>query len=296
MNKILALLRNLISVTGVFLLLTVLCLIWNIWISARGDGAIPLIKNAVVITDGKVLPENEGRLVLVSGKVTAHGSTTTDPVFELTVASPYLRRKVAKYHWYKPTEDRYGYYDWLQEKNDCTINKDGSIDTRFATQSGWPYQDQIFYSTAKIGEFELSPDHLHKLQSSMVRVTGLKPGVAEKLGIQALNDIEYHIPVNKNSKGYHDGDFDIYFRMLDMSKVGDVTILAKQEGSKLTYYTYGGSYSISELYNGIVSRSEILAEEESDAIANKIITGVVTGIFASITVILFIRKIRRKRR
>ena len=48
----------------------------------------PLIKNAVEIKDGKVLPENEGKLVLVSGKMTADG-TAGDPDFEMTAESPY---------------------------------------------------------------------------------------------------------------------------------------------------------------------------------------------------------------
>ena len=315
MNKLLALLKNLISVTGFFLLLTVLCLIWNIWISGRGDGAVPLIKNAVIITDGKVLPENEGRLVLVSGKVTAAGSTTTDPDFELTVESPYLRRKVGKYRYVSPTKDKNGdyvpgYHDWLEESNDSAIKKDGTIDPfLYDSQRDFPYQDKVFYSTAKIGEFELSLEHLHKFQNSLVLVHGLQQSVAEKLGMELLSDTTYFLPKekgaidkffdkvsSKDTRSLTEGDVRVYFYMIDTAKIGDITILAKQEGGKLTDYAYGDIYSINELYNGIVSHGEILAEAESDASGNKIITGVVTGIFATITVILIIRKIRRKRR
>ena len=289
MNKLLAVLKNFLSITGFFVLLTILCLIWTTHEIKSANRAMAVIKNAVVITDGKILPENEGRLVLVSGKVIAEGSEVSDPVFEITVESPYLERKVEEYIWVKATEKRRGYYKWDGDHGGSTVSK--VVDM----QAHWPYRDRYFYSTAKIGEFILALRHLYLLKSSMVQVTGLQQSVADKLGMKVLRGIYYYIPYEgKVSEYYERGDIRISFTTIDTAKLGDATILAKQEGDKLVRYSNGDDY-INYAYEGILSLAEVVKLQNSDAIFMPIFAGVISVVVGIPTFFLVRWKFRRKK-
>lgn len=51
------------------------------------------IKNEVVVLkEPKVLPENDGKLVLVTGRVTAKEKELKDKDFGINVKTPYLKR------------------------------------------------------------------------------------------------------------------------------------------------------------------------------------------------------------
>jgi|GEM_PF-6061926 len=79
--------------------LTILLLFLSIGSIKQYNNMDSLRKDAVVITDGKVLPENEGKLVVVSGRATADESTVSDMDFDVTVESPYLSRRVEMRQW-----------------------------------------------------------------------------------------------------------------------------------------------------------------------------------------------------
>ena len=58
-------------------------------------GILPEIeKNMVILDKPVVLPENEGKLVLVRGKAASEQEYVVDPIFGVTAKSPKLYRNV----------------------------------------------------------------------------------------------------------------------------------------------------------------------------------------------------------
>ena len=244
-----------------------------------------VFKNIRVIPDGKVLPENEGELVLVSGRIRSGGGTVSDPAFGLTVDSPYLERIVEVYQQSKGENSVF----WAWSRNKIA--------------------DAFYSSAVKIGEFEFPSGHLNKLKSSMVRVTELKQSQAGKYYKVAMyNNYYYYLPVDDESfiraAGNLDnidfslketvGDTRVSFKMLDLSNPAEYTVLAKQEGAGFAEYK-GGHYPLYEFYEGRKSLSEVLVFLEMYDREDKIYTVVCTAFFVGLTVLLSCRRISRSR-
>ena len=296
-------LRSKLATVGSVLLVIFGWLVYFV-VLAGGNNTESAIKNAVE-TDGKVLPENEGKLVLVSGRVTAEGSTVIDPVFDVTAQSPYMKRYVLQY---QEERDREGHRSWdwnLKKFEDDYFKK--TIET------------SEFYSTAKIGEYELSPEQLTKLHdfenTPIVQVTDLKENIANRYYRVVRNRIyNYYLPRNNNSfqellanlngedfgtAGKAEvGDIRIWFAMIDMSEPVECTVLAKQEGSKLTVYSAGNGRDddIYYVYEGRKSLSEILSTVEAGNKEHNTYVIFFPVIFTVIAIFRIWLKMRRKRR
>jgi hypothetical protein len=126
------------------------------------------------------LLKNEGKLVLVSGIVTAEGSTVTDPVYEMTVQSPYLERIISYYKYVSYDDDEPGIGQW---------DKYG-----MSVRSGYYYK----------------PQKKDAIEKTLDKLFG------------------------ETSDDYNSGDMSVSFEIIDTAKFGEVTILARQEGNKLT--------------------------------------------------------------
>ena len=261
-------------------ILTFALLAATISLFAQVEASMPLIKSAVVITDGKVLPENEGKLVLVSGNVTADGSIVRDPVFDVTVQSPYLERIVEVFQW-EEDSDGDSYMEWSRKISYSSTSNPRSK----------PFDDMSFYSTAKVGEFELSPEHLDKLSEIAVDVKDLEPSY--DANIDTFNTY-YYYSTDPSSAFSLIGDAIITFRMIDPAHLGRITVLAKQEGGRLTDYNAAeNKYPINYLFHGVLSFDEVLAQVESDNKMGKIVSIILTVLFAGLTVLFTKRRISR---
>ena len=242
-------------------------------------------KKIRVIPDGKVLPENEGELVLVSGRIRSGGGTVSDPVFGLTVESPYLERVVEVYRQHKGNDSVY--WEWSR------------------SEAG----DAFYNSAARIGEFEFPSEYLDKIKSAMVHVNELKQSVGGKYYKVAMyGNYYYYLPAGGKSfireADNPDnidfslketvGDTRISFKMLDLSSPAEFTVLAKQEGAGFSEYK-GSHYPLYEFYEGRKSLSEVLVFLEMNDREDKIYTVVCTVFFVGLTVLLSCRKISRSR-
>jgi len=270
-------------ITIACLIIAIISLIVLIVDRVGANNAKSAIENAVE-TGGKVLPENEGRLVLVSGKVTAGDDVTlNDPEFGVSVRSPYLERYAQVYREHIDSSDRkYWSWDW---------QKDNSA---------------RFYSSAKIGEFELSIEQVEKLSASMRYVSELKNSIAERYFLIVRDNIHYYyVPKNYDSFNpsdvkLYEGDGRVCFLTIDLSKPAEYTILAKQEGSKLTNFHIANSVDndINYVYEGKKSISEILSlldadMKKKDASSGLIIMAVGFGGTAILRILLKKRRSRR---
>ena len=262
----------------------------------------PMRESAVVIADGKILPENEGKLVFVSGRVTVGESIVSDTDFDVTVEAPYLARIVEMRQWMRSSSKNRNMGDLVIWSSELQPRRQEIGGEWYTNPTHIPFEGAVFHADAPfmLGEFELSQELLEKflrLPDRRTIVSGLKQSGADKNGLELLNDNTYFYksnfgPVIGDAFGtslFGIGDVRIYFQIVDPSKLGEITVMAKQENGMLTKYSESISH-ISHLYDGIMNKDEVLAVEKSSDNIGAITAICITLIPAGFTA-LNIRKV-----
>jgi len=266
-------------------IITFLLIMLTTMLFEQASLTIPLIQAAVKAQSDKVMQENDGRIVLVSGRFSADGYSAWDDTFEVRVDAPILRRNVDVYQWVKDTEKSRSDDDVEYYKMEWSDAKPISFRDNPTSK---PYQGKMFYSEAMFGEYKLSPDLVSKLEphGSWIPVKGLSEGTAEKYGMVLENDI-YFIYNDIEGEYLDVGDTRIYIYALDISDLEDITVLARQEGNMLTMHMVKDDvYPLGNIYGGIKSAEEISGEEEDDFVYAKWTAVIFTAIFALITALI----------
>jgi hypothetical protein len=289
-------------------LITAFMLFLSIKAFMQYDEMEPMRENAIVVTDGKILPENEGKLIFVSGRVTIGECTVSDPDFDVTVKAPYLLRIVEMRQWRKSSTNR-NMADLVIWSSQLQPRHQEIGGEWYTNPDRIPFDEAVFHADTPfmLGEFELSPKLLEKflkLPDRRTRITGLKQSGADKNGLVLDDDNNWYFyksdfgPVIGDAFGtafFDIGDTRVYFQMVDPAKLGEITIMAKQENGKLTQYQEGISY-IEHLYDGIMSKDEVLIAEKSFDSGGTITAVCMTLIPAGIAVFFVWRifKIKKK--
>ena len=263
-------------------LVTILFIIMTATLFEEASLTMPLIRAAEKVQSDKVAPENNGKIVLVSGRIKADGYSARDETFDIRVDAPILRRNVDMYQWVK-------YYE---------RNRNNQMEEHFRRE--WsdaepiyhednprskPYQGRMFYSEVMLGEYKLSQELAAKLapHGSWTPVGGLSGGTAEKYGMVLTNDI-YYIYHDIENEYVEVGDTRIYFHALDISGVENITVLAKQEGNMLTVHRVKDNlYPLGGIYAGIKGVEEVAGKEEGDYAYAKWVLAGFTVFFAFLT-------------
>ena len=118
------------------------------------------IESAVYIENGQVLPENDGKLVIVSGKLEAE-LPLEDSVTGVKIPSPTATRNVQIYE--AKTIDNETTWDWEPVANDYSEEGNGGINTPSLVSS-------TLVAPTKIGDFNIS----EKLLVSLLRTKNFK--------------------------------------------------------------------------------------------------------------------------
>ena len=282
-------------------LVTILFIIMTATLFEEASLTMPLIRAAEKAQSDKVAPENDGKIVVVSGRIKADGYSTRDETFNVFVDAPILRRNVDMYQWVKYYErDRNNQMEerFRREWSDAEPIYHGD------NPRSKPYQSRMFYSEVMLGEYELSQELVAKLQphGSWTPVSGLGGGTAEKYGMVLTNDV-YYIYHDIENKYVDVGDTRIHFHALDISDLGDITVLAKQEGNMLTVHRVKDNlYPLGDIYAGIKGVEEVAGKEEDDYVYAKWVLAGFTVFFAFLTALFtwlnvrYVRDAERTRR
>ena len=274
----------------IFSLLTVIMLFLSIKAFMQFDEMEPMRKAAVVVEGAKILPENEGKLVLVSGLVTADGCIVSDTEFDVTVQAPRLARIVEMCQW----ENSRGIGNpkgFAEAVWSSSVQPDQEINGEWYVNPGSiPFEGDVFHADAPVmlGEFTLSDKLLKRfydLPDRRTIVTDLPQSGADKNGL-TLDAANYQYYYESNfgiglAKLMDIGDVRVYFQMVDPAKLGEITVMAKQENGMLTQYQEGISY-IELLYDGILSKDEVLSEEKKWDSVGAIVAVCITLLFAGL--------------
>ena len=189
-----------------------------------------LLKQIVVLEEPKILPENEGKLLFITG--TTSWQQAEDKELGIKVDSPWLERKVEMLEEVKREGDNTYDYRWIQAPRvrNGDLNED--------------YQSEVFKTDMYIGEFKLDPYLMNQLrsQSTTKSVDTLDPNIAKKNHMEvAFYDRTIYEPEYFAYEWEYWHSIDLKwdyvrarYEYLDTKPFEEITVIAYQKDGTLT--------------------------------------------------------------
>lgn len=251
------------------------------------------IESAVYLESGEVLPENDGKLVVVSGKLEAE-LPLEDSVTGITLMSPSATRNVQEYN--RTESDGESTWDWEPIGYDYSEEGNGGINTPSLVSS-------TLVAPTKIGEFNISNDFL----VSLPRPKNFKDYDYDELTENGWNLFEMQdgkfylseseeLPLevtksntiaNKYRYGANEGNIRISYQIMADDDPMVYTFIGTQQGNDLVK---AKGLEITSVYQGIKTADELEISNKNSAVG-----GLFLGIVIGILLVFFgIRNIRQK--
>lgn len=257
-------------ILALFIFLTVKGLI-------QGKGAPKEVAEKVVeVENAKLLEENEGKLVLISGKM------ETDSILEfkdqgVKVNSPILKREVEMYQYLRDDNNP----DMIIRRWSSDIPEKLLRDVKDNMVYENPTQelesDEV-YGDVKVGEFVIGSDAIKLIPVNEV-VKEFDPMPA---GYRVDNDTFLTNAVKDNTKV---GDYRMEFKYLDLEKTDEYTFIGMQKEGKLEEYKLDTGKNILQNFKGNLNKDavvkEITSSENTSLYTSLVLLGItlVIGIF-----------------
>lgn len=227
------------------------------------------LSNAVFIDDGKILPENEGKLVVVSGKIEAE-LPLTDSLTGIKLPYFAADREVYKYEYKHNSEENI--FEWEKIQKDYTKD-DSSKSTQLIS-------DTIF-APSKIGEFNISnellisvsrPKDFTAYDEDNVKESGLGLFGGDSTHKYYLSAIDSdYLPENKTStddkqwihESAFEGNIKIAYKTISDDDPLIYTFIGIQKGSNLEK---SQDLDMSPVYKGTVTAQELVDSNNKGAV------------------------------
>lgn len=264
----------------ILILLGLLCVYGAFSVNAGAPVVAEIIRNAVYVSDGKVLAENEGKVVIVPGTLDA--DPFVDQETGIRINSIVSYREVEKLTVIAETEDdkEYEYWSWEQT----------------GSQNAYGGSKKLFAPNITLGEFHVSEDLIEHVSLAKHR--------DEYNDKKELNQRGWHRFLDNGKAYLYTGDYmpddgDTYGRLYadckDTLRVSyremdgglDYTIVAVQQNGKLVRVP---DVTLQALHTGHLSQDDILATEESTAKSATVIAIVGAVLCLGAGAFLLIRK------
>ncbi len=235
-----------------FLVTTVIIVNYNNWYSNKDYRLYK--KNTTIITDGKVKEENEGKLVLVNGKLDYDDQELHDDYLGAKAKTARLTRIVRVYQWSETIETNskgkkiYKYKkEWIHNLIDSDSFKEKDHENPKEKIVGSKF---FFAKNIKVGEFELPKEKIESLAFGKVLKLNsdiyLVPGFKIYKGCAVNSDDPKHPEIGDTQICYYYNDWK------------DVTILAKQTGNSFSEYKLNDRLTANYFEKGTYSLKEII--------------------------------------
>ena len=233
------------------------------------------IEDAIYLDDAQVLPENEGKRVIVAGTVTVR-ETATDTDLGISLDSPLMRRKVEKLKYFDE-------WQW-SSVSDASVNES--------------LTDANFVGKASIGQFELD-EHLVRTLPASERdwdEDDLDAATIERLERQwnfVLDGGQLYISqappsvMDLDHLMYSEleGSYRVRYRMWHPGQELKATVVGIQRGNTLCY---DPDLNASPAFEGVLTVDEMVKENGFGVLMGEIIFA---GIPAIILTILGVRNV-----
>ena len=249
------------------LLLGTILLFYNEARAVDTRKVIGIAKDEMIEVSSAVVDQNnEGKLIVTSGKINLINDMVYDEEFNVGVKSAKLNRIVEMYQWYEDCEDD------SNGKEKCTYSKkwsssivdDSGFESGHNNPDQMPYSEKvILMSNVKLGEFKLNDELLNQLSTESV-YNELSESVASSRNMYVTDG--YYTSYSKDEVA-EVGDVRISFKYNDAS---DITVMGVQNnGTFIEFSTDKNDYTILKLEEKILSGEEFIKELHSE---NNIIT------------------------
>ncbi|MDY6087679.1 MAG: hypothetical protein SPI01_06855 [Succiniclasticum sp.] len=225
-------------IIGIVLAVVGLVLGYSLLTSTEFETQAAALKNAVYLENAKILPENEGKVVILKGSLTLL-EEARDPKFGLIFDSPYVRR--------------YG-----EEYKDQ--GKDGKVDMRWVINNSL---DGKFFGKVRLGDFILENAFLINLPSASYE--GFDPEILREKKLRIDQDqSRSYITTAKRSffENYMAGPIRYRYTYVPMDRVRELTVVGIQKGNSLAFSREGFR---GEAYTKLMTKEEVLGKSASNA-------------------------------
>lgn len=201
-----------------------------------------ILKKIVYVTDGVVNPKNEGKLVLVSGKISYHNLVGFIELENFN--SIKVNRKVEDYvKVYDEDNDVYE-YKWIEREHPLE-NDEGDYLKRLVSEEK--------VSNVKIGDFELDENGLSLIPTDKYYSKQEKMGELITKGIYYSRD-----PDEEDLK---EGDIKLTYKYYDLDKNPYLSVLAVQKGNSFVPYKVDKKKNYYQVFVGKVDSKKKLTKE-----------------------------------
>ncbi|MCQ2580052.1 MAG: TMEM43 family protein [Treponemataceae bacterium] len=200
-----------------------------------------LLKEVTVVSDGKINPANDGKLVLVAGKISFDGSIIFEELDE-GFNSFKVTRKVKDFVTYERENGKKG-YEW-KERTEADPNASELIDFVYSTEKTL---------TPNVGEFVLDDFGLSLVKTNQYfnkqeSICGLK-----------WTGLNYGNPAHKDEDEV--GDVNISYDFYDVDAHPYLSVLAVQSGNTFKPYVVGKKQQVYNVYPEKIDTVEKLKEQ-----------------------------------
>lgn len=232
----------------------IIVVIFSVFLIAKAikqeSGANPeVLDKVVILNEAKVLPENEGKLVLVSGKLKA-SEVFKDNTFGIELDT-FKVNKIVEMYQYKAGTDEVG-YEWNEkdEKKSIVSGSGGIYRNPKKSMSSIKKCDKAY-----LGEFTVSEKLTQRINDN------------EKVELPEIEGFKRKGEYLTNSKwGPSVGDIRIKMSYVNLEKLGDISILAKQVGDGFDEYKLDtGAYAFNVYQTKISNKEELAKALEQDS-------------------------------
>ena len=208
----------------------------------------------VDVKSDAVDPNNEGKLIATSGKL-INEEELNDPVFDVTVKTPLLRRVVEVYQWEEETstdEDGDTVYSYKK------VWSSSLIDSKNFSQKGHDNPETLVYtsedyasSEVKVGAFTLSSDQVLMLSTN---------GTYSDLSEDKATELGYTISGNyyTNAKDITKPEVGDYRISFVYNNSTDISVLAVQQGETFVDFVSKYDKSVNRVMDGVHSGIEMI--------------------------------------
>ena len=273
--------KNMIGI--VLILATLICVYGGISVRSSAPETAETISNAVYVSDGKVHPENEGKVVIVPGTLDAE--PFVDQETGIKISSTVAFRYVEKLYIEEDSEKKTEYWEW---KTDAIA---------------FGGEKKVLAPNVSLGEFSVAEELIQTLTTNKKR-TVYDEKELEQMGWRTFTDngCTYlyqgdRMPRNEDGidsvntwidkYAYQDyvGTYRVAYAEMDGSP--DCTIVALQRNGRLERVP---DVVLRALHSGHLTQTEILEYETSSAKGGAVISYVLAVAFLGAEVFLLIKK------
>lgn len=258
---------SLLNIT--LIIIGAIVLIYGIFQKSESTVLANEIEQAVVQADSeKVDPKNEGKLVILSGHISANGELRDD-YFKISQKTIKLKRVVETYQWIEDCSTQCTYLKtWSEELIDSS-----KFDSAHKNPDTKQYSsEEYIQDKTQMGSFSLTKTLVDKLHYDTVygpdEIIDEYKGNYELLGEYITNVTDMNNP--------NIGDFRIHYEYV---KDKDVTVVAKQAGQTFEPFYTDKNKEIYDISDGIQSANEYVAKIKKSNSALGIVLSVIGGAF-----------------